>query len=46
MKKASKKLRGVRMPTAKGTIWHKDKSKYERQQKHKEDYEDESNVER
>lgn len=29
----------VRIPTAKGTRWHKDKSKYERRQKHKHDSE-------
>lgn len=31
----------VRIPTAKGTRWHKDKSKYERREKHMYDsYED------
>jgi hypothetical protein len=37
-KKARKKRQGLgqyRIPTAKGTTWFKDKSKYDRKRKHK-----------
>jgi hypothetical protein len=36
----------VRIPTAKATRWHKDKSKYERRKKHHEDYRDNRNEEK
>jgi hypothetical protein len=32
-----KRLGGYRIPTARGTVWHKDKSKYNRRKKHRED---------
>ena len=36
MKKEKKfKKYSVRIPTAKATVWHKDKSKYSRKRKHK-----------
>ena len=40
-------MKTIRIPTAKNTSWHKDKSKYRRKQKHKKLYDDKnvSNIE-
>ena len=34
-KKKRKRLGGYRIPTSRGTLWHKDKSKYDRKKKHR-----------
>jgi len=44
MKKKKDKRWVPRVPTAKPTIWHKDKSAYSRKQKHRKDWKDGESV--